>query len=257
MVRTVRVLKKENVSNLFESRREFSRAKSFRARRRRDSRARPPGHSGKRPAPRRARAVAEAQTARESHSLAWVTMTSAFGLFRERKRRTYLPVRGREALDGGGQASGGEPDGFRAELFIGKRHAKHVERVHLRNVHALALAASHLAAADVLAVVALRDFSENTRCARVSRSRVGRRNDAKRLEKVYDDDEKRRENKKKGLFPRARGTARSWPGCFLFDSADGHPHCASVEGARFSSQPPNCRAGKRGEEEPRAFLLCF
>jgi hypothetical protein len=31
--------------------------------------------------------------------------------------------------------------------------------VHLGNVHALALAASHLAAADVLAVVVLRDFS--------------------------------------------------------------------------------------------------
>lgn len=72
---------------------------------------------------------------------------------------TYLPVRGRETLDGGGQTSGGEPDGFRAELFIGKRHAKHVERVHLGNVHALALAASHLAAADVLAVVVLWEFS--------------------------------------------------------------------------------------------------
>jgi hypothetical protein len=68
-------------------------------------------------------------------------------------------VRGRETLDGGGQTSGGEPDGFRAELFIGERHAKHVERVHLGNVHALARAASHLAAADVLAVVVLRVFS--------------------------------------------------------------------------------------------------
>ena len=89
-------------------------------------------------------------------------MTSAFFVSQKTKKRdptyTYLPVRGRETLDGGGQTSGGEPDGFRAELFIGKRHAKHVERVHLGNVHALALAASHLAAADVLAVVVLQDL---------------------------------------------------------------------------------------------------
>lgn len=87
---------------------------------------------------------------------------SVFGETKNKKKRpayTYLPVRGRETLDGGGQTSGGEPDGFRAELFIGKRHAKHVERVHLGNVHALALAASHLAAADVLAVVVLWEFS--------------------------------------------------------------------------------------------------
>ena len=80
-----------------------------------------------------------------------------------RKKETwggpYLPVRGREPFDGGGQASRGEGDGLRAELFVGEGDAQHVKRVHLGNVHALALAASHLAAADVLAVVVLRVFS--------------------------------------------------------------------------------------------------
>ena len=102
-------------------------------------------------------------------------------------------------------------------------------------------------------------FSENARYTRVSRSRVGRRNDAKRLEKVYelfDDDEKRREKKREeGSFPRARGTARSWPGYFLFDSADGHPHCASVEGARFSSQPPKKSRGEARGRRTAVFTL--
>ena len=142
--------------------------------------------------------------------------------------------------------SRGEPDGLRAELSVGEGGAHHVEGVHLGNVHALALAASHLAAADVLAVVALRDFSENTRCARVSRSRVGRRNDAKRLEKVYDDDEKRREKKKKVCFP-ARAV-RLGPGRVFF--------------VRFSRRSSSLRisrgspvfvtaAGKRGEARGR------
>ena len=82
-----------------------------------------------------------------------------------------------------------------------------------------------------------------------------RKGEKKRFTKfTNDDDEKRREKKKKSTFPRARDAARSWPGYFLFDSADGHPHCASVEGARFSSQPPGSE-GKRGEEEPPFFTL--
>lgn len=75
---------------------------------------------------------------------------------KENGRQPYLPVRGREPLDGGGQALRGEPHRLRAELFVREDEAQHVERVHLGNVHALALAASHLAAADVLAVVVLR-----------------------------------------------------------------------------------------------------
>ena len=64
------------------------------------------------------------------------------------------------------------------------------------------------------------------------------------------DAKKRKE--KEGLFPRARDAARSWPGYFLFDSADGHPHCASVEGARFSSQPPS-----RGEARGRRTAVFY
>ena len=53
--------------------------------------------------------------------------------------------------------------------------ARSVERVHLGNVHALALAASHLAAADVLAVVVLQGIlvREYQRYARVSVDRAG------------------------------------------------------------------------------------
>ena len=72
------------------------------------------------------------------------------------RKKPYLPVRGREPLDGGGQALRGEPHRLRCELFVREDEAQHVKRVHLGNVHALARAASHLAAADVLAVVVLR-----------------------------------------------------------------------------------------------------
>mmetsp|Transcript_14658 Transcript_14658/g.61870 ORF Transcript_14658/g.61870 Transcript_14658/m.61870 type:complete len:301 (+) Transcript_14658:2636-3538(+) len=72
---------------------------------------------------------------------------------RQRRAVAHLPVRGREPLDGGGQALRGEPHRLRCELFVREDEAQHVKRVHLGNVHALARAASHLAAADVLAVV--------------------------------------------------------------------------------------------------------
>ena len=72
------------------------------------------------------------------------------------RKKPYLPVRGREPLDGGGLALRGEPHRLRCELFVREDEAQHVKRVHLGNVHALARAASHLAAADVLAVVVLR-----------------------------------------------------------------------------------------------------
>ena len=98
-------------------------------------------------------------------------------------------------------------------------------------------------------------------CESVSRSRESiitakrhmRKGEKKRFTKfTNDDDEKRREKKKKSTFPRARDAARSWPGYFLFDSADGHPHCASVEGARFSSQPPS-----RGEARGRRTAVFY
>ena len=104
-------------------------------------------------------------------------------------------MRGREPLDGGGQALRGEPHRLRAELFVREDEAQHVERVHLGNVHALALAASHLAAADVLAVVVLRvgTFSVPLgarqslvcKCFRASRRRR------------FRDDEKKRDTNRK------------------------------------------------------------
>jgi hypothetical protein len=150
-------------------------------------------------------------------------------------RKPYLPVRGREPLDGGGQALRGEPHCFRCELFVREDEAQHVKRVHLGNVHALARTASHLAAADVLAVVVLRMYGHffvplGVSSVNFQTGLVFSRVSSRRRFRRFRRREKTRQKQKSALFfarvnlSFARRRLGPGQGVCLFDSADGHPH---------------------------------
>lgn len=70
-------------------------------------------------------------------------------------RLTHLPVRRREGSDGHLQPPRRERRRLGGELLVLKRRAEHVEGVHLRHVHTLALAPRHTPKPDALAVVSL------------------------------------------------------------------------------------------------------